>query len=367
MLTIFSTLKPRNVAFADNVQRNAIQSWMALDPCEILLLGSDEGTAEIAAEYGLHHEPNIPRVSHTLPLAKNIFARSQELASYDLMMYINSDIILLSDFIPTLERIIEERKNSDKNFLIVGQRHDLDLSRPLDFQNPHWEPLLREDTKRRGFIHDVWGIDYFIFRKGNWPGEIPTFAIGAIYFDNWLLYHARSSGIDIINATGGITAIQQEYEDRSSYAYQFKREFGPAPQHQKSLVQEDHMLFDISYSNLIYTPSGLRRRPVKLLLKKIFIEREGLALYPRYRALFYLTQAIYNLVARFQAEPISRTRLKRIIYETGEIRHPRLKVFFQALRFLHRIEGFRVLFWVLFTPPRFLNRMLIDLQRNIKK
>ncbi len=348
MLTIFSTLKPCSVPFADNVQRNAIQSWMELEaPCEILLLGSDEGTAEIAAEYGLRHEPNIPCVSDAPPLAKSIFTRGQGLASFNLMMYINSDVILLSDFIPTLERIIEERKNSDKDFLIIGQRHDLELSRRLDFRNPHWEPLLRMDVRRRGFIHNDWAIDYFIFRKGNWPGEMPAFSVGANYYDSWLLYHARLSSMDIINATGNITAIQQEYEDRNSHTYKFRREFGPAPQRQRSLMKKDHMLFNISHSNLIYTPSGLRRRPVKILLKKIFIEQEGIALYPRYRALFRFAQEIYNLVALFQAEPINQKRLKRIIYKTGEIRYPRLKGFFQALHFL--------------------NQMLIDLWRRIKK
>ncbi len=69
MLTIFTTLKLRNMTFSGNVQRNAIQSWMALDlPCQILLLGNDEGTAEIAAEYGLHHEPNIARIGDSPPL-----------------------------------------------------------------------------------------------------------------------------------------------------------------------------------------------------------------------------------------------------------------------------------------------------------
>ncbi len=339
MLTIFTTLKPCNVAFSDNVQRNAIQSWMALDlPCQILLLGSDEGTAEIAAEYGLHHELNIARIGDSPPLVNDLFARGQELARFSLVMHINADIILLSGFASTFKKIIEERKNNDKNFLIVGQRHDLNLSKPLDFQNPHWEHLLRADVMQRGRMLHPWGVDYFIFRKGNWPREMPAFIIGMDHWDSWLMEHALAEGLDVIDATAGILAIQQDHEDRKDRDYRFRRHEGPMAQYQSSLLPKYFKKFHIKNANLIYTPSGLRRRSVKELLQIISMET-----------------------------PIYRERMKRIIYETGQIKHPRFRALFKALRFLHRIKGFRMLFWVLFTPPRFLNRMLILPLRNRKK
>ncbi len=117
MITIFSSLKPISVPFAENVQRNAIQSWLALDlPCEIILLGDDEGTAEIAAEYGIRHHPDIPYHENRLPLVGPLFARAQEIATFDLMMYINSDIILLSDFVSILYKIAECYKNRPDHF-----------------------------------------------------------------------------------------------------------------------------------------------------------------------------------------------------------------------------------------------------------
>ena len=337
MLTIFSTLKPLGVPHADNVQRNAIQSWMTLAaPCEILLLGDDEGTAEIAAEYGLRHEPNIARLNNSSPpLVSSIFARGQELASFDLVMYINSDIILLSDFIPTLESILEQRKNSSKPYLVVGRRHDLELKEQLDFQNPHWERRLRMDTKRRGKIHQDWGIDYFIFRKSDWLKEMPAFTIGVYRYDNWLLYRARSVGMDVIDATQGITAIQQEYENRKSHAYILRRRKGLMDQHQLSLLKDRRMIFGLNSANLRYTPSGLQRRPLHVRLRKVFLGNESI-LYPQYGILLDIPWKIHSLLLEIRREPFTRKRLKRILYKSGPSKYPQFKVLFRIGQCLHR-------------------------------
>lgn len=61
MLTLFTIAKPFRGPFAV-IQRNTIRSWTLLRPaCEIILFGDDDGSAEIAAEFGFnshegHHE-----------------------------------------------------------------------------------------------------------------------------------------------------------------------------------------------------------------------------------------------------------------------------------------------------------------------
>ena len=343
MLTIFTTLKPLSVPHADNVQRNAIQSWMALAaPCEILLLGDDEGTAEIAAEYGLRHEPHIARLNNNSPpLANSIFTRGQELASFDLVMYINSDILLFNDFIPTLESILEQKKNSSKPYLVIGQRLDLDLRERLDFQNPHWERLLRMEVKRHAKIRFYNGFDYFIFRKSDWLKEMPAFTVGAEHFDNWLVYRARSVGMDVINATQGITAIQQEYENRDSYAYTFNRKIGPIARRQLALVTDRRMIFGLDSANLIYTSSGLRRRPLHVWIKAL--SRNESIFYPQYGILLRILNNIDMSLLKVKAEireirrePFTRKRLKRILYKSGPRKYPRLKALFYMGQLLHR-------------------------------
>jgi len=61
MLTIFTTAKPFR-GHSGIIQRNALQSWKALQPdIEIILFGDDEGAAEAAEEFGLRHEEQVER------------------------------------------------------------------------------------------------------------------------------------------------------------------------------------------------------------------------------------------------------------------------------------------------------------------
>ena len=51
------------------IQINAIRSWLSFcPPCEILLLGDDEGTAEIADQFGVRHIPDIDCNEATPPI-----------------------------------------------------------------------------------------------------------------------------------------------------------------------------------------------------------------------------------------------------------------------------------------------------------
>ncbi len=285
---------PVSVPFADNVQRNAIQSWMALDlPCEIILLGDDEGTAEIATEYGIRHQPDVPYYESKLPLAGPLYARAQEIATFDLMMYINSDIILISDFVSTLRKIVEYYKNRTRPFLAVGKRTDLKLTERLDFNDPGWEISLRAEAKQHGWEAKAHTIDYFIFKKGPWPGKIPAFTIGAHYLDNYLIGAAFARGMDVIDTTEGITAIQQEYYyDRNDKALHFKRYQSPEAKRVRNLYLQcfyfipEFPLFNTDQANLKYASNVIRKKPFELYDIIFFIGIYCPTRYPQLRPIF---------------------------------------------------------------------------------
>ena len=205
MITLFTTPKPFRGHIA-TIQRNAIQSWLRLrPPCEILVLGDDEGTADVAAEFGLRHIPAIARNEYGTPLLDSIFESAQASASYPLLAYLNADIILLSDFVSAAQRIPFRR------FVMVGRRWDLDLNRALDFSHPGWEADLRAHLAERGVLHGIKGMDYFVFPAGLW-GSIPSFAIGRPAWDNWMIYRAYTLGIAVVDATSAITAVHQTHD-----------------------------------------------------------------------------------------------------------------------------------------------------------
>lgn len=206
MLTLFAVPKPFR-GHIDVIQRNAIQSWLQFRPeLEIILFGDEEGTADIATKFDVRHVPDVERNEYGTPLVRDLFAESQVMASNNLLCYINADIILTSDFLPVVQRVRKRRR-----FLVVGQRWDVDLDKPWDFDKPDWEVLLRSCVGENGELHPATGIDYFMFPKGLW-GDIPPFVVGRPVWDNWLVYWARLKHIPVIDATHVITAVHQNHD-----------------------------------------------------------------------------------------------------------------------------------------------------------
>ncbi len=162
MITIFAMPK----AFRGHIgiiQRNAIESWtrLSIKP-EIILLGTDEGTADVAREFGVRHLPEVARNAEGTPLVNDLFAQGQRYAANDLLCYVNADIILLDDFSAAVQEIAQLRSP----LLMVGQRTDLDIAQPIDFSNSAWERRLREEARASGILRTPTLIDYFAFTKG---------------------------------------------------------------------------------------------------------------------------------------------------------------------------------------------------------
>ena len=117
MVTFFATPKPFR-GHVGIIQRNAIQSWKILhDEAEVLLLGDEEGAAEAARELGIRHEPRVERNVHGTKYLRSVFDRAQQCASFDLLCYVNCDILLLSDF----RRALERMRSLHSAFLMAGQ------------------------------------------------------------------------------------------------------------------------------------------------------------------------------------------------------------------------------------------------------
>jgi hypothetical protein len=206
MLTIFATPKPFRGHIAV-IQRNAIRSWTLLRPaCEIILMGNDEGTAEIADEFGLRHVPDVARNTSGTPLVSDMFKQAQQLSARNLFCYVNSDIILMSDFMRAIQRAVDQKSR----FLMVGQRWNLNVKETFEFK-PDWEEKLRNQAKKLGTLADPCFIDFFVFPRGL-LGEIPPFAIGRPRWDNWMLYRARSLRVPLIDATPVVMAIHQNHD-----------------------------------------------------------------------------------------------------------------------------------------------------------
>jgi len=204
MLTIFSVPKPFQ-GHIGIIQRNAIHSWSRLHPsCEIILCGDEPGTEEIAAEFSAKCIHNIARNEYGTPLLNSVFDQVEHMASHRLMCYVNTDIILLSDFVRAVQRIPFRR------FLMVGQRWNVNLTGLWDF-GPDWEERLRGYVAECGVLHPPLGSDYFVFPRDGAIEKLPPFVVGRPGWDNWLVYRARKLGIPVVDVTTVVTAVHQNH------------------------------------------------------------------------------------------------------------------------------------------------------------
>ena len=208
MLTIFAIPKAFRGMF-DTIQVNAIRSWLELHPKpEVILFGDDEGTAAIAAELGIRHEPAIDRNEYGTPLMPSIFRRGQELASNPTVCYVNSDIILGADFMAAVQKLVAEY--GEKPFLGVGRKTVIPITDLIDFSDPTWEASLRKRAGADG-EHVTYDSDFFLFPRGVYQ-EIPDFAIGRCYWSSWIMFNARRRGIPMIDTTSVVLSIESKHD-----------------------------------------------------------------------------------------------------------------------------------------------------------
>ncbi len=299
MLTLF-TIPKSFQGHIGVIQRNAIQSWTLLRPaCEIILFGGEEGTAEVARKLGLRHVSNVACNEYNTPLVNDLFEKAQQrLAAHDLICYVNTDIILMNDFMDAIKKI---RK---KHFLMVGQRWNIDLKDKIDFKNDEWQLRLRNHVIKNGKPLGEGGSDYFIFPK-NLLTDIPSLAIGRSAWDNWLIYKARSLHVPVIDASKVILAVHQNH----SYI--------------KDLVQKPSGIWDGPEAKLNQELAGGQKHFFTLRDATWFLTKKGLKpawainhiirqwntlsiLFPRtnikvffYKVFLYLFINFYFLISRF--------------------------------------------------------------------
>jgi hypothetical protein len=190
------------------IQRNAARSWARLAPKpEIILFGADAGTAEMAAEIGARHVPDIATSPAGAPMLDDLLRRGQQLATRQVVCFVNADIVLT----PAWMRAVEQAAAWRSRFLMVGRRWNFDLLEPLDFATPGWAEELVARAQRDGKQATNMFIDYFVFPRGLLT-EIPPFVIGRPGYDNWLLWRTRQQGIALIDASVAAPVVHQNHD-----------------------------------------------------------------------------------------------------------------------------------------------------------
>jgi len=205
-LTIFTAPKPFTNLHINIIQRNAIQAWKRLEDVDVILIGDEPGIPEAAKEFGIGNVREVRRDEKGIPIVRSVMQAGHTHSDSPLLCYANADMILMSDLLRAARSVSEQARD----FLLVGQRWDLDQTGPLDFGGD-WESRLRLDVAQRGKFYSPWGIDYFVFPRQLYT-DVPEFTIGRPAWDNWMVYHARTTFGLAIDASRDVLVVHQNHD-----------------------------------------------------------------------------------------------------------------------------------------------------------
>lgn len=255
MFTLFTTPKPFR-DHIDTIQRNALKSWTLLHPdVEVILFGDDEGSADVASELGIRHEPHVERNDAGMKRVDYLFSKTQEIARHETLCYVNCDIILMNDFARALARV---RKRYAR-FLMVGRRWDTPINERISFSDD-WEAQVRNMALSTHDRRNPWWIDYFAFARGTYADDLLPFVLGTVRWDNWLIWKVLDSGFPVVDASRAVIAVHQNHD----YAYHPQGQKGvwegEAAKRNLALAGGWSHLRNINDATRRLTPSGRIRR-----------------------------------------------------------------------------------------------------------
>lgn len=203
-LTILTVLKPSGDTLTEQLQLNALKSWQALPDTEIIVLGDSQGTAEFCKIHNLKRVKKVRQHEDGLEYLNDVFIKGTKAASSDVVMYVNSDIVLPPNTVEIATAIDAVR------FLGIGQRWNHPTPPPIDTTNPNWWQNYEREARRLGTHHPPTGIDYYIFPKNGLP-TLPDVTIGRYYVDNATLGAFKREGIPLIDCTPVLFAVHQNH------------------------------------------------------------------------------------------------------------------------------------------------------------
>lgn len=250
MLTLFTI--PRSFTGQTGIrQRNAIGTWLRSIPdVEVMLMGDDPGVDAVAAELGVVHVPDVKRNEFGTPLLDSAFHIAEERARHDLIGYINTDILVLDDFVAALRHVTLSK------FLVIGRRTDLDHDDAIVFDGA-WKQRLLARAHEHGSLMHPYGSDYFVFRKKTGLAQLPPFAVGRPKWDNWFIANAQRIGVPVIDITPVACVIHQNHG--YGHVAQSRGKTYEGPEGDRNLDLTQGLYGSVLDSDYRLTAAGLKR------------------------------------------------------------------------------------------------------------
>jgi hypothetical protein len=193
------------------IQENALRSWLCLIPRnKIILFGDNHTVSAMAEHYGVSCVSTIECNDNGTPYLSSIFAQSCRLLnSAQFLVYVNADCILDGDLLETLQAL-HRYGYASRKFVASAQRCNIPLTTLMDFSAPDCGEKLGQ-LRTCGVIDSKNAMDIFICHPEVLE-NFPRFLVGRPGWDQWLVWYARTSGADVIDASSGFMVFHQSHD-----------------------------------------------------------------------------------------------------------------------------------------------------------
>lgn len=193
MITIYSTFRTFEIKEYNKIQRDALESWLKLDPRpEILILGNDPGTARVCKEYGVTHIDSVPVTRCGTPYLNAMIEMAEAYAANDIMLLLAGDVMIAQDTIDVARKM---KKLTDKFCVCARKKH------------VEW------NKGKKKFSFKKWATwqagDYYMHTKGLFDG-MPAFLIGRHLCEKYM-YRMACQANALVDATDRITVLHQSH------------------------------------------------------------------------------------------------------------------------------------------------------------
>jgi hypothetical protein len=204
---LFSSPKPRR-GDTEAVQISAFRSWRRIFPKARILLFGDGATWEsFAREEGLELAGPLPLGVEGGEVIQFLFEKASVLAGDEIAMYLNSDILLD----PSAPAAVASLESLPAPWLASARRCCLgEWVGPALEKEKDWKEFYAR-ARKEGVWGEACAMDMFLFRKLSFQ-TMPPFLIGHRGWDNWMIYHARSQNIPVIDISAAMRIIHCDHD-----------------------------------------------------------------------------------------------------------------------------------------------------------
>lgn len=208
ILTLFTSWSIKSSK--NHVHNNTVVNWSTFMPrVNLVLFTNDSGLSSYVEDRGWVTFPIVNHAAGGVPVLKYMFETVMKTFNSTFYGYANSDILFDSSLITTLTTIFNNFENT-KPIFISGRRTNVDF---LTSKEAASYGNIQKAVKTRGTLYDNNAEDFFITNKHfDWL-SIPEVVIGRRAYDNWLVFHARSTGTTTVDVSRTLLALHQTTEE----------------------------------------------------------------------------------------------------------------------------------------------------------